>query len=100
MSTPRANLRTVKIVFDAAESEENAATAEPVDPVDGGAESPPPSSTKGATSLFSGTFLVALGGFDGKNFLKSMEVLAGAATGTSGTPEWQTYVNFNKPSPS
>ena len=98
MSTPRANLRTVKIVFDAAEPEENAAV-EPVDSVDGGAESPPPS-TKGATSLFSGTFLVALGGFDGKNFLKSMEVLAGTATGTSGTPEWQTYVNFNKPSPS
>ena len=35
----------------------------------------------------------AIGGFDGKNFLKNMEVLAGS----SGAQEWQTYINFNKP---
>ena len=82
MNTPRANLRTVKIVFDAADS---------IDPEAQSLDTPP------SKSLFTGTFLLALGGFDGKNFLKNMEVLASGGVGVGGTPEWQTYINFNKP---
>ena len=81
MNTPRANLRTVKIAFDAAES---------TDPESEG-------DATSSKSLFTGTLLFAIGGFDGKNFLKSMEVLAGGGVGVGGCPEWQTYINFNKP---
>jgi len=81
MNTSRANLRTVKIAFDAGEAVEQ----------DSGADTP------ASRSLFFGTFLFAIGGFDGKNFLKNMEVLAGGGVGVGGSPEWQTYINFNKP---
>jgi len=84
MTTPRANLRTVKIVFDAAESDDEGTAKSGAAAEVAEAKTSPP--------LFSGTFLFAIGGFDGKNFLKSMEVLGGGSS-----QEWQTYINFNKP---
>ena len=87
MTTPRANLRTVKIVFDAAESDDESAAR-----TSGAAAASEAAEAKNSPLLFSGTFLFAIGGFDGKNFLKSMEVLGGGSS-----QEWQTYINFNKP---
>ena len=99
MTTPRANLRTVKIVFEVPETEEvddvvkDCASSSSTS-VDGTPTSiSKASSSSAVVPLLSGTFLFAIGGFDGKNFLKNMEVLAGG----SGAQEWQTYINFNKP---
>ena len=102
MTTPRANLRTVKIVFEVPETEEvddvvkDCASSSSTS-VDGTPTSISKASSSSSSSavvpLLSGTFLFAIGGFDGKNFLKNMEVLAGG----SGAQEWQTYINFNKP---
>lgn len=69
LNIPRANLRTIKMTFE----------GEPCSEVD--------ANGAGAT----GTHLFAIGGFDGKGFLKSMEVLT-----TSGPAEWQTYINLTR----